>query len=128
MTMRFASEQPPYRQVAAELRHGIADGLYQPGDRLPSNRELQEAYGIASGTAQSAMKLLKAEGLAHSVPGRGSFVRSGNSSPASPPPPDTPPTPSTPGELSALAAEIRTLTTHIAQLTSALRASPHQAG
>ncbi|MFF7234518.1 GntR family transcriptional regulator [Streptomyces sioyaensis] len=53
----------------------LTGGRLKPGDKLPSARALQNRYGIASGTVQNALRLLKSEGLIYSVQGRGSFVR-----------------------------------------------------
>ena len=67
--------RPPYVQAAEVLRSEIASGRLKPGDKLPSARDLQERYGIASSTVQNALRVLKSEGLIYSVQGRGSFVR-----------------------------------------------------
>ncbi|MER5490737.1 GntR family transcriptional regulator [Streptomyces sp. LE64] len=67
--------RPPFRQVADALRVAIASGVYGPGDRLPSARELAGEYGITHVTASQAVAVLKAEGLVESHVGRGVFVR-----------------------------------------------------
>lgn len=67
--------RPPYVQAADVLRAAIRDGELRPGERLPSARELQRRFGIASSTVQNALRLLKEEGLIYSVLGRGSYVR-----------------------------------------------------
>ncbi|WP_435173759.1 GntR family transcriptional regulator [Actinacidiphila sp. bgisy145] len=67
--------RPPYVQAAAVLRGEITSGRLKPGDKLPSARDLQDRYGIASSTVQNALRMLKSEGLIYSVQGRGSFVR-----------------------------------------------------
>jgi GntR family transcriptional regulator len=63
----------PYQQVAAQLREQIASGALGP--RLPSAMDLAEQMGVAPNTVQRALKVLREEGLIHSVPGRGTFVR-----------------------------------------------------
>ncbi|MFD9816083.1 GntR family transcriptional regulator [Streptomyces sp. NPDC059080] len=68
--------RPPYVQAAEVLRRQIQAGVLKPGEKLPSARELQAKYGIASSTVQNALRTLKHEGLIYSVQGRGSFVRS----------------------------------------------------
>ncbi|MFH8566866.1 GntR family transcriptional regulator [Streptomyces sp. NPDC017993] len=68
--------RPPYVQAAEVLRRQIRGGLLKPGNKLPSARELQTEYGIASSTVQNALRVLRSEGLIYSVQGRGSFVRS----------------------------------------------------
>lgn len=66
--------RPPYLQAAEVLRAAILSGELQPGERLPSARELQERFGVASSTVQNALRVLRQEGLVYSVLGRGSYV------------------------------------------------------
>jgi DNA-binding GntR family transcriptional regulator len=68
--------RPPYIQAADVLRAAIASGELSPGQKLPSARELQQRFDIASSTVQNALRLLKEEGLIYSVQGRGSYVSS----------------------------------------------------
>lgn len=84
--------RPPYVQVAEYLRRQIQSGELGPGDKVPSSRELQEKFGLASATVQNAFRLLKNEGLIYSIQGRGSFIRR----PA--PESETPETEQVPGE------------------------------
>jgi DNA-binding GntR family transcriptional regulator len=70
------SATPVYVQLADILRRGIEDGTYPPDRALPSIRTLQQVYGIADGTIQKALAILKTEGLVHGVRGRGVFVTS----------------------------------------------------
>ncbi|MFJ3922355.1 MULTISPECIES: GntR family transcriptional regulator [unclassified Streptomyces] len=66
--------RPPYQHAADELRREIKAGRFKPGEQLPSYRELQDRFGIASMTARSAVNVLRDEGLVYTVQGRGSFV------------------------------------------------------
>lgn len=70
------SATPVYVQLADILRRGIEDGTYPPDRALPSIRTLQQTYGIADGTIQKALAILKADGLVRSVRGRGVYVTS----------------------------------------------------
>lgn len=63
------------RRIAAELRAAIERGDYRPGDRLPTQAELRERYGVATHTAYRAREILKAEGLAVGRHGAGLYVR-----------------------------------------------------
>ena len=65
---------PLYEQVADALRDDIRSGRLGPGDRLPSERELRERFGVAGNTARAALVQLRAEGLITSHRGRGVFV------------------------------------------------------
>jgi GntR family transcriptional regulator len=66
---------PAFRQVAADLRAKITAGHYAPGDRLPSERELVEAYDASRPTVRAAVEMLRTEGLVTAEHGRGVFVR-----------------------------------------------------
>lgn len=66
---------PAYRQVAAGIREKIASGEYEPGARLPSERELVDAYGVSRPTIREAIGLLRSEGSVTVEHGRGVFVK-----------------------------------------------------
>ena len=66
--------EPPYRQLAAILRGMIEHGQLKPGEPLPSEAELQETYEVSRGTVRRAMKVLRDEGAAYTVGGRGTYV------------------------------------------------------
>ena len=57
--------------VAAGIRRRIATGELQIGDRLPTEEELTESYGIARTTLREALRVLESEGLIHIRRGRG---------------------------------------------------------
>ncbi len=67
--------RPASLQVADALRVEIASGALAPGDKLPSIRSLAERFGVATMTAQSAIDMLRNDGLIYTSPGRGTFVR-----------------------------------------------------
>ncbi len=50
-------------QVADQLRDLIGSGRLQPGDRLPSERELAERFGVGRPAVREALRELKAQGL-----------------------------------------------------------------
>jgi GntR family transcriptional regulator len=70
----YDSAVPASRQVAAWLKEDIANGVYRPGQRLPSIATLVQEYGIARDTALKAQRILIADGLAINSPGMGLFV------------------------------------------------------
>lgn len=55
--------------VAAELRDQILRGQYRSGERLPSERDLAERFGVHRGAVREALKRLEQLGLAHIRPG-----------------------------------------------------------
>jgi DNA-binding transcriptional regulator YhcF (GntR family) len=65
----------PYIQVASALRAAILTKKLQPGDKLPSGNQLAERYGVARMTVQTAIRVLREEGLVVSRQGSGVFVR-----------------------------------------------------
>src|SRR5215469_554975 len=75
VTLNSDDSRPASLQVADALRGEIASGTLAPGDKLPSIRSLAERFGVAPMTAQSAIDMLRSEGLIYTSPGRGTFVR-----------------------------------------------------
>lgn len=65
---------PVYVQLAGILRGQIERGELAPRRPVPSKRTLTQEYGIAGGTVDRAMGLLRAEGLIKTVPGKGLYV------------------------------------------------------
>ncbi|HEY4066107.1 MAG TPA: histidine utilization repressor [Burkholderiaceae bacterium] len=64
----------PYALVKAALRTRIAQGGWQPGVRLPSERELVLEFGCARMTVHRALRELEEEGLIERRRGSGSYV------------------------------------------------------
>ncbi|MET7282357.1 GntR family transcriptional regulator [Kribbella sp. NPDC005582] len=67
--------RPPYKQVANTLRAAILTHRYNAGEKLPSQSELANQYGVARMTIQQALRLLRDEGLIVSRAGSGVYVR-----------------------------------------------------
>jgi GntR family transcriptional regulator len=63
-----------YCQLEELIREKIATGEWQPGDLIPSERELSEKYSISRMTARQAMNELANEGLLRRVQGKGTCV------------------------------------------------------
>ncbi|GAA1119109.1 TetR/AcrR family transcriptional regulator C-terminal domain-containing protein [Nocardiopsis metallicus] len=68
-------ELPPYARVVADIRARIAGGELQPGDRVPSTREITREWGVAMATATKALSALRQAGLVEAVRGVGTVVR-----------------------------------------------------
>lgn len=58
----------------AFLRRQIADGVWPPGEKLPTERELVARFGIARNTLRKCLRELEAEGRITRHVGRGTFV------------------------------------------------------
>jgi GntR family transcriptional regulator, arabinose operon transcriptional repressor len=81
---RGAHGQALYAQLLDELRQQIVDGVLRSGDRLPSESQLMDAYGISRGTVRHALGILVNEGLIERTHGAGSFVRESSAAPTIP--------------------------------------------
>lgn len=71
----MAQSDPLYRQIAADLRERIRAGQLKAGERLPTEVELREKYGVSRNTVRLAFAMLQNEGMITSVQGRGTIVR-----------------------------------------------------
>ncbi|MGC9410131.1 GntR family transcriptional regulator [Streptomyces sp. DZ1-3] len=69
------SKQPKYQQVADTLRREIDNGMYAPGDRLPSEAELASRFDASRNTVRSGLSVLVSQGLITSSQGLGYEVR-----------------------------------------------------
>ncbi len=68
------SAVPLHAQLAELLRTQIRHNQLQPGDQLPSERELCEQFSISRITVRKALSTLTQEGLVYSTVGKGSYV------------------------------------------------------
>ncbi|MBW2017650.1 MAG: FadR family transcriptional regulator [Deltaproteobacteria bacterium] len=65
-----------YEEVANQIKMAIFDGVLEPGDSLPSERELAEMFGVGRPTIREALRILHLMGLIEINRGiRGSTVR-----------------------------------------------------
>jgi DNA-binding GntR family transcriptional regulator len=67
------SPEPLYRQVANLLRGRIE--RRELTGRIPATKDIAVEYGVAQGTAERALAILREEGLIISAVGRGHFVK-----------------------------------------------------
>ncbi|HET8610368.1 MAG TPA: GntR family transcriptional regulator [Burkholderiales bacterium] len=63
-----------HRQLAQRLREAIVNGIYKPGERIPTEPELIERYGVSRITARQAVDHLAREGRVIRKQGKGTFV------------------------------------------------------
>ncbi|MHA6197994.1 aminotransferase-like domain-containing protein [Pseudomonas wadenswilerensis] len=73
-----------YVNLAELLGSRIEQGLYRPGDRLPSVRALSLEHGVSLSTVQQAYRLLEDNGLVAPRPKSGYFVPQHRNLPALP--------------------------------------------
>jgi len=60
--------------VAEKLREEIAQGVWLPGERIPSARELAQSCGVSLSPVLKALQTLEREGLIERIPRVGTFV------------------------------------------------------
>lgn len=70
----YRDARPIYAQIIAGLRQQITAGVLQPGDKLPSVRELAAELAINPNTIQRAYRELEQAGVIVTVAGKGCFV------------------------------------------------------
>lgn len=63
-----------YEQIIEQIQGRIMEGKVRPGDKLPSERELAEQFGVSRTAVREAVKAMREKGLLEVQPGRGTFV------------------------------------------------------
>jgi GntR family transcriptional regulator len=63
-----------YALLLADLGQRVRDGEWNPGDQIPSERQLCEMYGVSRPLVRQALELGEREGLLVRVPGKGTFI------------------------------------------------------
>ena len=66
MDWNFRNDQPIYSQLTQRLTEAIVSGIYAPGEKLPSVRELAVEAGVNPNTVQRALSELERDGLVFS--------------------------------------------------------------
>lgn len=75
ISIDLSDRTPPYQQIRAAVLAAIGTGELNPGDRLPTVRQLAGDLGLAPGTVLRAYAELEEDGLIDSRGRRGTFVR-----------------------------------------------------
>jgi GntR family phosphonate transport system transcriptional regulator len=70
----MSHDLPIYVQIADEIRNSINQGIYDKGEKLPSEAQFSEQFAVNRHTIRQAIALLKVEGLLRVDRGRGMFV------------------------------------------------------
>jgi len=63
-----------YLQIVHQVRHALRLGMLQPGDQLPTVKEVVGSLAINPNTVLKAYRELEREGLVEGRPGAGTFV------------------------------------------------------
>ncbi|NTV96601.1 MAG: winged helix-turn-helix transcriptional regulator, partial [Thiobacillus sp.] len=57
-----------YENLAAQLKDAIRQGVYPPGERVPSVRRLSERHRVSPATVVAAYRLLESHGWLEARP------------------------------------------------------------
>ena len=74
MPWNLDNDRPIYLQLMERIQHDIISGVYQPGDKLPSVRDLAVEAAVNPNTMQKALAELERCGLVHSQRTSGRFI------------------------------------------------------
>ncbi len=61
--MACVAKRSAFQAIAEELAGAIYQGRWRPGDRLPTEQELSEKFGISRAVIREAMRYLEQQGL-----------------------------------------------------------------
>ena len=75
LTVDPRSGVPIYLQVIEQIKRSVAVGILQPGEQLPTVKQLALDLTINPNTVAKAYRDLERDGVIETAPGRGSFVR-----------------------------------------------------
>lgn len=64
-----------YEDIVRQLADMVRKGELKPGDRLPAERELAEAFGVGRPTLRQALTVLAQAGVVEVLPGSGVYLR-----------------------------------------------------
>ena len=74
MSWTLDNDRPIYLQLMERIQRDIIAGVYQPGDKLPSVRDLALEAAVNPNTMQKALSELERSGLVYSQRTRGRFI------------------------------------------------------
>ena len=66
--------EDPVDKVIQQIRDMLHTGVLKPGDRLPSEKRIEEATGISRGTINRAFRRLESFGILRTIPQSGTYV------------------------------------------------------
>ncbi len=74
MPWELKSDRPIYAQLVEQIQLMIVSGIYSPGSKLPSVRDMASEAAVNPNTMQRALSQLESEGLLYSQRTSGRFV------------------------------------------------------
>lgn len=67
------SGEMKYYVLKESLKNDILSGIYQPGDKIPSEHQLVDRFGVSRHTVRKALSILEDEGYIVAKHGKGTF-------------------------------------------------------
>jgi DNA-binding transcriptional regulator YhcF (GntR family) len=74
MDWNFRNDLPIYSQLIEQIKLAIVSGVFPPGERLSSVRDMAAEAGVNPNTLQRALQELERQGLVYSQRTAGRFV------------------------------------------------------
>lgn len=74
MPWNLDSDRPIFIQIIEKIQMDIISGMYAPGDKLPSVRELAQKASVNPNTMQKALSELERTGLVYSQRTSGRYI------------------------------------------------------
>ena len=74
MAWNLTTDRPIYLQLMEQIQLSILSGIYKPGARLPSVRDLSAEASVNPNTMQKALQELERTGLIFSLRTSGRFI------------------------------------------------------
>lgn len=75
MNIKFDEKTPIYIQIIDYIKESIISGKINPGDKLPSVREMSALLKVNPNTLQRAYQELERENITYTQRGMGTFVK-----------------------------------------------------
>lgn len=75
VTINKNSSRPYYEQLVIGIKEDILHGILEPGERVPSVREMAKQLLMNPNTVSKAYKVLESEQVLVTVQGKGTFVK-----------------------------------------------------
>lgn len=74
MDWKFRNDLPIYSQLVEQIKLAIVSGVFPPGERLSSVRDMASEAGVNPNTLQRALQELERQGLVYSQRTSGRYV------------------------------------------------------
>lgn len=75
MSIQPVKRTRAYEDIVRQLAEMVRTGQYKPGDKLPPERELAEAFGVGRPTLRQALTVMAQAGVIEVLPGSGIYLR-----------------------------------------------------